>query len=530
MRCENCKEELPKEAVTYCPSCGHQIVNKPQKKNPIITAIKVIVGIFCVSSMIVTFFSSVLFGVMSITEKDFIFLIPTVILMGIFLLVALVMGKICGSVKETFRIIGICIAGFVFIALVALVFSSSEVGGEAGLALLSFSIISLSIGTFVFGIVKKKKKVIIITIIVVSIYSLMLIGVVNDEPYFIRKIQGEDFISVWAIYALIVLVIAFITEVIYTIAYSKGKCKIAKEKIYADSDLMLLQNFDRYKLIGYYLLKAKLHNIIKYSITESSEESDSMVIVDINPDIGDEKLKKYCAENPQVNKIVDFIKSQKATVEDSGETEKHTVRVADVIYNVIPNPEIQSDGGLFATNCIEKIRKVTKTIFWLGIGLIYYLNTTKLMMGMYNEKETSNLIFTYIFGGFIVVGLYFINSSIIKSLIEERFIKKIIDFKSANFKNINRLFKNVNFENDNFSDEEIKMLLRAYSVYTYNTKDYPAIEASSQYSTAIFSAVSTAQLLAAAAARASSSGSGCSSCSGCGSCGGGCGGCGGCGD
>ena len=244
MFCAECGRTIDNHSKK-CLYCEGEINKKVAKKNPIITALKVVAGIICVLFMDFILICLLACASAIITESEkVLYFMLSIFFVGMFLATGFVLGKICGSVKNTFRTIGKCIGigSFIFIAL-----GFFGVEGEAGAEIsgLTFIVISLSIGVFIFGIVKKKIKAIIIPAIIVVVYGLMLYGVANDEPYFIRKIQGEDFIGIWAIYALIIITIASIIEVIYTITYSKIKGKIAKEKIYDDSDLMLLQEFDR---------------------------------------------------------------------------------------------------------------------------------------------------------------------------------------------------------------------------------------------------------------------------------------------
>ena len=65
-------------------------------------------------------------------------------------------------------------------------------------------------------------KVIGKILILLGAFLLMCIGAALDFPYFIRKIPGETFLGIWAVFALVLLLINYIAVAVATKKYLKG--------------------------------------------------------------------------------------------------------------------------------------------------------------------------------------------------------------------------------------------------------------------------------------------------------------------
>ena len=95
INCKNCGRELPSEPIRYCPHCGKDqtAYETKLKKNPFITALKVIAAIVLVLMMIGTFSFGSLVVAVSISEGESTMLIASAILFGIFVGAAFGFGK-----------------------------------------------------------------------------------------------------------------------------------------------------------------------------------------------------------------------------------------------------------------------------------------------------------------------------------------------------------------------------------------------------------------------------------------------------
>ena len=239
------------------------------------------------------------------------------------------------------------------------------IGGLLGISLVisflnNFDEISLSvlvvggcIGTCIYNIFKKNRSMIILSLCLLGAYGLIYLGVLFDIPRFLRKIPGEDFMRIICFYIIIVALATYAALSVGLRYLAARKAKEAGEKIYSDSDLLILQGVDRFQLMGYYLCKARLHNIIRYRIYPGMEEDDdSNVLLDVNPDVDPDTRAQYCKENPQVARIVEFIEQHK-NIEKSANALPSLV---DIISGVHPSPIIQSDGGQFAITSERKFK------------------------------------------------------------------------------------------------------------------------------------------------------------------------------
>ena len=113
-------------------------------------------------------------------------------------------GKLLGSMKKAMKRVGI-VAG-----ILAVLFLFAATGEpteplekeEAVNELSSFSGVFFlaAVALFGYGIVKGKAMFMLASPMVAGAYFLMYWGVINDKPYFIRKIPGTDFVGIWFIY------------------------------------------------------------------------------------------------------------------------------------------------------------------------------------------------------------------------------------------------------------------------------------------------------------------------------------------
>ena len=78
---------------------------------------------------------------------------------------------------------------------------------------------------------KSTKKWIYLTVIG-ALCGIIYLCAMNDEPYFIRQIQGEEFIGIWAAFGFGIIAAEIVVALIISITISKNGLNIAKQKIY----------------------------------------------------------------------------------------------------------------------------------------------------------------------------------------------------------------------------------------------------------------------------------------------------------
>jgi len=225
MYCNHCKKELPFEMGRFCPYCGKdRTITVQQKKNPFIKALKILGGILLMLFMIFSFTVGAICVVGSFVEEtESSALYGGLVILFFFVLASIGFGKLVGSIKSTFKIMGIVLGAIALLTLFIIFVFAPFMGNQNSLTFLSFDVIIALIVWLVIGIVKKRKSFIIFPVILAIVYSLMYQGVIHDIPYVIRHIQGEDFIGIWFVYACIVFAITFIVEKLTIALYLKNK-------------------------------------------------------------------------------------------------------------------------------------------------------------------------------------------------------------------------------------------------------------------------------------------------------------------
>ena len=261
MRCRNCGVYLASNSILRCPHCGGVVAGPEKKKaknNPFIKILKGIVGTILVLFMIASFFTALLVVAVSITEEDPSMLIAATILLGACFGAVCCFGKMIGHMKETFRVTGIIICAILGIVLFTLILASSAAGGDGGTIMHAIGWIGLS-ALGIFYAVKKQDRVVLIAVIIGTVaYYINWFLATNNIPEFIRAIPGSSFIFVWWLWIAVIYAAAMCVFWVYAKNFASRHFPEVVGKQFIDGDLMLLQGNNRYKMCGYYLMKARL--------------------------------------------------------------------------------------------------------------------------------------------------------------------------------------------------------------------------------------------------------------------------------
>ena len=251
------------------------------------------------------------------------------------------------------------VSGVIIVVLIAMTLMGyliplvSEAKGIVPIVILATVV---GIALIVAGVKTKKKLFTVFSAIALMVFYIAAVGAANEFPWAIRKIQGSDFVEMWLVLFMGMMIAALIAVAITCVTCADGNIYKAKEKVYSDSDLMILRGFDRYKRVGYYILKAVIHKIIRY------EENDEGAFISINPEVDENERREYCQANPQVKKILQEIADENLKTEvesvdgistsfkklNYGKKEENLytstfpkgVRVADIVREVDTNPQI----------------------------------------------------------------------------------------------------------------------------------------------------------------------------------------------
>ncbi|MBQ3055365.1 MAG: hypothetical protein IJC88_04600 [Oscillospiraceae bacterium] len=391
--------------------------------------------------------------------------------------------------------------------------------GEGDLTIL---VTIAGIALIVYGMKKKNQKIVVFSAIGLALAYVAYFCAINEIPWALRKIRGEDFIGQWMALFGILMLGSLAVTLILSLVELFVCLGAAKSKAYSSEDLMLLRKLDRYQMVGYYLLKGRLDGILqcKYSKKKGGR-------VELNPNWTEQVRRTYCETNPQIKQIVAYIAGAS---KENNEERIYATKNTKTLSAIVKKVDITSGRGRkLIVKFIRKAKPISLAVlFGLAVGG-YFVGYTKLLMGLYRGKAVGGLVGTLlVLAPMFTTMCYAINRGIYDAM--GFLIKRSLDRQSKRFKGVEKPFE-CEFD-ANLTDEEKAGILRAY-VMSGDLKRYTNTEEDKRFLTYVLGSVVVAQAAAAravaaakAAARASSSGGGCSGCSSCSSCGG----CGGCGD
>lgn len=305
MFCSECGYKLPLDTMKFCPECGAKIVVTPGivvPENQTAPTAEPVTPSFAKPQQESTIAPAQTGGNVAPGESA---------------------PKKKSAAAQFFIGLGV----FVLAELIAMVLSGMFFGMETENEpkMLAFVFIFMApIFVALIGIWKKKPGLIRKGSLALVVLLAMTFGAINDFPEVIRAIQGEDFVGIWMVILVVALIIGTMISVRRPFAALAPLAEEAKTKQWSDSDIMWLFGSNRYKRIGYYLLKAKLHKILVFRVIE---EEQTYTRVEINPALGERELTSYCDRNPLVKQIVAYIK-EKETAENP------VVRVEDIVRDV----------------------------------------------------------------------------------------------------------------------------------------------------------------------------------------------------
>lgn len=398
--------------------------------------------------------------------------------------------------------------------------------GDRGLLILSMGVLLLAAAGIMFAAGGRNGKLGAIFGAALTLYGVAAGGAFFGFPEIIRSIPGKEFVDRWGVFSFAVSGIAFgIYMIICLVAAADGRDR-AKTACCCDGDLMIVQGFSRYMQAGYYLIKARLHGIVRFRTTEATEDTASKNIVELNGNIPKEKLEEYFQRNPQVRRLVRFL-------EERMYDPNVPTQISDVINGFAPQSELRSEGGLIVLSVKNTLSRVRNVIFGMAAAAVLYVGVTKLCMGMHFGKPIGDLLESGILvAGFTLGALYGL-MYLCAHRAESSVKKKLVKAYKVEIPDFEQYTHSVVMGQTVTTDAERQRILRCFATYRHNNAKHIK-NGAANIPVIILHAVSVAEIIESERRLGVRGGGGCSgyscsSCSSCSSCGG-CGGCGGCGD
>lgn len=447
------------------------------------------------------------------------FLAAVVLLCGLTALVIFFLHKIWNyEFKNTAKFLSITA---VITAVITFLFRSAYVLGTnnriwslAG-AVLGITAIIITIGAIIMRF-SKKKLILYICLGISAVTVILMICAVNDFPYALRHLSGEDFFNAYVGILITCHILSCIGCMIINriITVMPLGCDYSR---LTDKEIIGICDNNTYKYKGYYLLKAKLSNILlleRYDHRTGTVYSESRV--SLRPDLSSETLNKLSCSDPDLAAVISFLNKN-----------TEPVSLSYLLKNVkTVKPLSETNEATLIRAHLKKCSTTTYIIYFCAVFLASVPGILKLMMGVYNNKPSSNLgTFLFVGQAIFVLGAalllrFFIGRS--KAKVKKN-ILKVLSTESGHIPNVINM---VGYYPEGLSQADIRRILRSYCIHPSTPNSDKALTVNDSLCTEIFK---TAAILTLAD-RASSSDGGCSSCSSCSSCGGCGGGCGGCGD
>lgn len=300
------------------------------------------------------------------------------------------------------------------------------------------------------GAVKKAAQLIPLGLLVVyfGCYCLAACGL----PKGLHSVTASNFVNWWSGRAMVVELVMLLTLGVYTSVYSRIQNRRAREEAFSDSDLMLMQNFDRHTMAGYYLLKGKLKGVFEFSVKEGNAHVQMVKLAPISR----EERQALCEDAPYMSKLV-------ARLEEEGED--GTMEVRCLIKEVTILPPFRKEGGLRAEKTLQHITLVSGiatlvcgVLVWLP-GFIRHLNS------VYLEKTVQDLPVHVCLATPVFFLIFWVLTTVFAHVLWDLHFKKpILKALLAGDPSLQTLIREADAHRSPLSEEEIVLLLRTYAL------------------------------------------------------------------
>lgn len=305
-----------------------------------------------------------------------------------------------------------------------------------------------------------KKRTCLIPVCLLAVYFAVYCCAACNVPQSLKSIKASEFISWWSGNALTLELVMLAIVAVYTVIYGVTQCRKAREELFTDSDLMLMQSFDRYRVVGYYLLKAKMQGVLEFSVqeTEDGNRIHTVKAADISP----EERAAYCAREPQVAKILDYLDSKK----DDAPTDIYSLE-RDVRVQIA----FEKEGGFRVERTLAHISTVSAVATLICGALVWLTGFLKYVMCIYLNTTVQDLAFHVAVGTpgfFLVLGFFtMVMAHIIWDL---TFKYPLVKHKAAGFTDVRALFLEADTAEVPLDEEKLARLLRAYALFCHSAE------------------------------------------------------------
>ena len=510
MYCPKCKKEIPvtpPKKGERCPACRTKLWSRRTAFWNLPGWLRVLMCIPVGIAMLVVYLS--LFNEGNLIITDGVAHIPAfALLLFMYVVLAWVKGKLSKGFARVMLITVLIVAGWALIFVVmptfmdgvtwlmnrlfrllkkwklVRIYKKGTLVNTYELAVMAHAVIAVEALILHFAVRNRLMKPGIKPVLMVTVpleaFWWMYLKVVTDTYKDLRKVKIKEFIKFWMTKAFDVELATVLIVCGCVFLFALVMLLFAKRQRYTDSDLMAIRKFVRVRVVGYYLLKAKLDGMVEHA-WKSGDENAVAVHTLRSAEVSAEEREAYCAKNPQVAGILEYLDSH----EDADPAD-----IVAVLRDVDPEPGDRTGAGLCTEKCYLLVKRFALAAALVCAALVWMPGFMKYMICEFLAKTADDIMLhVVLFAPVFLLGLGTLLNGLARLVWKLGFRKNLLRLHAARSGNGNQLLLTADSRETPFSEEEITRMLRAYTLRAYNLRDCDGWDHQPEFFRALLGAV-----------------------------------------
>lgn len=323
------------------------------------------------------------------------------------------------------------------------------------------------------------KPVLLVAVPLVVFWHLYL-RTVSDVYKDLRKVKIADFINLWMERALRVEIITVAAVCLCVLIAALILLLWAKGRHYTDGDLMAIRKFARVRVVGYWLLKAKLDGMLEHgwhSLDDDSVAVHSLKVKAVTP----EERAAYCEKNPQVAPILEYLDAH---------TGSEPVGIVAVLRDVQLDHGARTTAGRWVERFYTMVKQFAVAAAVVCGALVWLPGFTKYLISIFQKKTADDIMLhVVVFAPVFLLGLGTVLNGLARLTWKLSFRKGLLRCNAAKLADGNELLLSADSRETPLSEEEISRMLRAYTLRPYGLHDHSGWDQQPDFFYAVLGAV-----------------------------------------
>ena len=329
-------------------------------------------------------------------------------------------------------------------------------------------------------LMKPGPRPVLMVVAPLGIYWFLYVRAVCDIPKELRKVPVKAFVNLWMNRAFQVEILIVVAVCLCILAAGLILLLLAKRHTYTDGDLMAIRKFTRVRVVGYWLIKAKLDGMLEHSWEAPGEETvavHSLRVADVSP----EEREVYCAKNPQAAPIFAYLDSH------AGE---EPVGIVSVLRDVQPESGDRTIWGKRAEKWYAMVKSFAILAALVCAALVWLPGFTKYLMCTFLGKTADDIMLhVVLFAPVFLIGLGTALNGISRLIWKLSFRRSLLRHEASKLGNGDELLHLADRQAAPLTEEEIDRILRAYTLRPYRVHEYDGWDHQTEYTFAVLGAV-----------------------------------------